>query len=194
MARYGPHKTFDKSLLYNLNIFQDFKVFGTIKFNKQIHRKTMRYVFLKLQRPSEIKHKGQWFVRYEGYNQGTHNLHFLLGNGYKESNTEDLILNLNENFKTFAAAERASGVFTKFEPDRGHAWYLSKQIESDQILNPIAEDRDQGNNWEMSPALMKAIQSEEDPFKVIHFTEFNDTPFNQSCYPDPDADSEGVLF
>ena len=51
----------------------------------------------------------------------------------------------------------ATAEFTRYDASKGASWYMAKQIESDKILNPFAEDIDQGNYFQVSTELAKAI-------------------------------------
>ena len=155
--RYEGHRTYDKALLHNLNLFEDYSVFGTIRFFVQLSKFQMNGVFIQLIRSLEIRNKGQWVVKFEGFNQGTHNLHFLLREGFKEEDTHNLIRDLYRSFAVLNATGMATAEFTRYDASKGASWYMAKQIESDKILNPFAEDIDQGNYFQVSTELAKAI-------------------------------------
>ena len=157
MIRYHGHRTYDKALLHNLNLFDDYSVFGTMRFHLRLNKFQLKGVFLSFIRLIEVKNKGQWIVRFEGYNQGTQNLHFLLRDGFKEDNLNNLIRDIYKKFNILVATGIATGEFTRFDSSKGASWYMAKRVESDTILNPIAEDLDQGNYFEVSTAFKRAI-------------------------------------
>ena len=69
----------------------------------------------------------------------------------------NLIRDLYRSFAVLNATGMATAEFTRYDASKGASWYMAKQIESDKILNPFAEDIDQGNYFQVSTELAKAI-------------------------------------
>ena len=57
MIRYQGHRTYDKALLHNLNLFDDYSVFGTMRFHLRLNKFQLKGVFLSFIRLIEVKNK-----------------------------------------------------------------------------------------------------------------------------------------
>ena len=156
----------DESLIYHLNLIDDWFVFGSVGFRQKTDFKRMKLLFYKLIRPVEQNNKGQFFVRFEGDNiQRERHFHFLLGKrGLVTNNIEEIQKRLKERTIDLALSdypeyETCSPKFKLFDSKLDGIRYVSK-IAKDEKENLCGLGLDscvEGLDWKMSQTLKKRL-------------------------------------
>ena len=156
----------DESLIYHLNLIDDWFVFGSVGFRQKTDFKRMKLLFYKLIRPVEQNNKGQFIVRFEGDNiQRERHFHFLLGErGLVTNNVEEIQKRLKERTIDLALSdypeyETCSPKFKLFDSKLDGIRYVSK-IAKDEKENLCGLGLDscvEGLDWKMSQTLKKRL-------------------------------------
>jgi hypothetical protein len=156
----------DESLIYHLNLINDWFVFGSVGFRQKTDFKRMKLLFYKLIRPVEQNNKGQFVVRFEGDNiQRERHFHFLLGKrGLVTNNIKEIQKRLKERTIDLALSdypeyETCSPKFKLFNSKLDGIRYVSK-IAKDEKENLCGLGLDscvEGLDWKMSQTLKKRL-------------------------------------
>ena len=81
MSFYTTRTEYDNVLIHNLNLINDWSVFGSVAFRTATSPDRIKLLFYKLMREVERGHRGQYIVRFEGDNVvRNRHFHFLLCN------------------------------------------------------------------------------------------------------------------
>jgi hypothetical protein len=185
-------RAYDKPLLHNLELIDDWEVFGTIKFNEPTSNKKCLKIWYNFIRQVELRNKGQWVAKIEGDNtleqqlEGTtRHIHFLLAKeGTKEKNylVKHIlsILNLMSDLKPFWATRpsfpygvrktmsTASFKVEPYDSDRGARLYISKICNNDTVnLNTKGFDSGEYCCWKLSHRLKSRMTKLNEKAEVI---------------------------
>jgi hypothetical protein len=156
----------DESLVYHLNLIDDWFVFGSVGFRQKTDFKRMKLLFYKLIRPVEQNNKGQFIVRFEGDNiQRERHFHFLLGErGLVTNNIEEIQKRLKERTIDLALSdypeyETCSTDFRPCNPKQSAIQYISKRAydEKENLCGLGLDSCVQGLDWKMSHTLRKRL-------------------------------------
>jgi len=176
-------RNYDKPLLYNLKLIDDWSVFGHLKFNEPCLNDKCLKIWYDLIRQIEVRNKGQWLLKVEGDDtrkqqlEGTNkHIHFLLAEeGMKKQNNQvnyiKHIMNLMSDMNPFwstrpqfshGVRKTMSSASFKVEPynkELGARYYISKICYNDAVnLNTRGFDSGEHCCWKLSHKLKQRMR------------------------------------
>ena len=165
------YKEIDEPLVHNLSLIDDFKLFGTVKFNAQTSVSNCIKFWHDFIRGLERHGRGQWVFKLEGssYNDFAPNrhIHFLLAErGIKKrihninfrARTQINLLKRDKSKSYNYSLWKSSIHLENYNKKRGARFYIAKFCGPDTVnLNGRGLDSAERSNWKISPSLKRRI-------------------------------------
>ena len=162
----------DIPLFHNIDLIDDWKVFGTLKFNAETSTNTCIKIWYDLIRGIERHSRGQWLLRIEGssYNDSTpkRHIHYLIAEtGIKKEFISILpykiktkLLNLKNTYFGYYkdVLDSSTSHIEQYDPSLGAKHYISKMNKYEPV-NASVKGLDSGGNssWKLSPSIKRRI-------------------------------------
>ena len=162
-------RAYDKPLLHNLELINDWSVFGTLKFNEPTGNNKCLKIWYDFIRQVEYRNQGQWVVKIEGDNTWTQkHMHYLIEErGSKREKQPNIINSINfiismMSMKSSSYREAMASGSHKVEPydkERGARYYISKICYNDTVnLNTRGLDSGEHSCWKLSHKLKQRMR------------------------------------
>ena len=156
-------RNYDKPLLHNLKLINDWKLFGCLRFEELVSKDRCLQVWYSFIRNIERRNRGQWFFRLEGDNILTkRHIHFLIGKrGLKKTySIQNLIKSSIWDLKNrYSCVKSGTSVIQDFDYSKGGTAYVTK-LSGFEAPNNKGKGLDsaENSNWKMSFNLKKRIK------------------------------------
>ena len=165
-------RAYDKPLVYNLSLVDDWAVFGTFKFNTYRNNDHCLRIWYDFIRQVERRNQGQWLAKLEGSNtwrSAQKHIHYLIAkkgtkNEWKNSNIVNSINSITclmsvKNSAYRYDMEKGSHKVEAYNSEQGAKHYISKMCFND-TLNLDAKGLDNAEHccWKMSHKLKQRIR------------------------------------
>ena len=165
------YKELDKPLIHNLSLIDDFKLFGTVKFNAQTSTSNCIKFWYDFIRGLERHGRGQWVFKLEGssYNDFAPNrhIHFLIAQrGIKKTitsinyraRTQINLLKRDRSKSYYYSLFKSSVHLDNYDKTKGAMYYIAKFCDPDTVnVSGIGLDSAERSNWKISPSLKRRI-------------------------------------